>query len=462
MSILSYELTNPQKSILLTEQFNKNTSVSNICGTLSITEKINVDALEKAINLFIQHNDSVRINLFEDGSEIKQFIKNYSFVDIEKISITKQYPLSKLEEDVISKPFTLFNNDLYRFVIFVNSDGTGGFMANLHHIISDAWTMSLLIDQIMSYYASLIQNSLIENIKNNSYINFIHDEQKYIESPKFERAKEFWEHQFDNLEFSYLKDFQSSSYEAIRKSVTLSKAETDTLVNFCNNHKTSLFSLFMAVLNIYLSKINNTSSSIVGTPILNRSNFKEKTTTGMYISTIPFRMEIDKELTIELKKMKERHNTILDPDELDTGLKTNHQGMYLSSLMITALSLINCSNVSEINQWIDSVPNLYMISQLSDGNYSPEQIDAIKRKLFEIYQESMISTQVVNDINSNNKEDGMRYALHKKLSGLNLSIEDELKIGNIGLSEGLPSLYKEIENICINKFGQEKGKGDSG
>lgn len=297
MSILSYELTNPQKSILLTEQFNKNTSVSNICGTLSIAEKINVDALEKAINLFIQHNDSVRINLFEDGSEIKQFIKNYSFVDIEKISITKQYPLSKLEEDVISKPFTLFNNDLYRFVIFVNSDGTGGFMANLHHIISDAWTMSLLIDQIMSYYASLIQNSLIENIKNNSYINFIHDEQKYIESPKFERAKEFWEHQFDNLEFSYLKDFQSSSYEAIRKSVTLSKAETDTLVNFCNNHKTSLFSLFMAVLNIYLSKINNTSSSIVGTPILNRSNFKEKTTTGMYISTIPFRMEIDKELT---------------------------------------------------------------------------------------------------------------------------------------------------------------------
>ena len=51
----------------------------------------------------------------------------------------------------------------------------------------------------------------------------------------------------------------------------------------------------MAVLNIYLSKINNTSSAIVGTPILNRSNFKEKNTTGMYISTVPFRMQIDKD-----------------------------------------------------------------------------------------------------------------------------------------------------------------------
>lgn len=125
--------------------------------------------------------------------------------------------------------------------------------------------------------------------------------------------------------------------------------------------------------------------------------------------------------------------------------------------MITALSLINCSNISEINHWIDSVPNLYMISQLPARDYLPEQIDIIKRKLFETYQDTMISTQVVNDINSNNKEDGMRYALHKKLSGLNLSIEDELKIGNIGLSEGISSLYKEIENICINKFGQEKG-----
>ena len=83
----------------------------------------------------------------------------------------------------------------------------------------------------------IIHAPYIVNLANNK------DEQKYIESPKFERAKEFWEQQFDNLEFSYLKDFQSSSYEAIRKSITLSKAETDTLVNFCNNHKTSLFSL---------------------------------------------------------------------------------------------------------------------------------------------------------------------------------------------------------------------------
>ena len=169
MSILNYELTNPQKSILLTEQFNENTCVSNICGTLSIPEKIDENAFEKAINLFIKNNDSLRLCLVQDGTDIKQCLKDYSFEEIEKVNITDTYSLSQLEDDVISKHFTLLNSHLYRFVIFKNADGTGGFMANLHHMISDAWTMSLLIDQTMNYYVSIIQNAPIQDNKNSSY-----------------------------------------------------------------------------------------------------------------------------------------------------------------------------------------------------------------------------------------------------------------------------------------------------
>lgn len=210
---------------------------------------------------------------------------------------------------------------------------------------------------------------------------------------------------------------------------------------------------YQNLLNLINSKIDATNSKYPG---LVSEELRQKAI-AIYINSGKTSEDIDKELTFELEKMESTHLS-LNPNELDTGLKTNHQGMYLSSLMITSLFLINCSNISEINKWIDSVPNLYMISQLPNGNYSTEQIDSIKRKFFEIYQDSMISTQVANDINSSNKEEAMRYALHKKLSGLNLSIENELDIGNIGFSKGLPSMYKEIERICIDKFGRETGK----
>lgn len=210
---------------------------------------------------------------------------------------------------------------------------------------------------------------------------------------------------------------------------------------------------YQNLVNLINSKIDATNSKYPG---LVSEELRQKAIV-IYVNSGKTSEDIDKELTFELEKMESTHLS-LNPNELDTGLKTNHQGMYLSSLMITSLSLINCSGISEINMWIDSVPNLYMIPQLPNGNYSIEQIDSIKRKLFEIYQDSMISTQVVNDINSSNEEEAMRYALHKKLSGLNLSIENELDIGNIGFSKGLPSMYKEIERICIDKFGRETGK----
>lgn len=210
---------------------------------------------------------------------------------------------------------------------------------------------------------------------------------------------------------------------------------------------------YQNLLNLINSKIDATNSKYPG---LVSEELRQKAI-AIYVNSGKTSEDIDKELTFELEKMESTHLS-LNPNELDTGLKTNHQGMYLSSLMITSLSLINCSSISEINKWIDSVPNLYMIPQLPSGDYSTEQIDSVKKKLFEIYQNSMISTQVVNDINSGNEEEAMRYALHKKLSGLNLSIENELDIGNIGFSKGLPSMYKEIERICIDKFGRETGK----
>ena len=293
----TYDLTSPQKSILLTEQFHKDTCVSNICGTLEIKQKINITAIKKAINLFIKNNDSIRTHLVNDEVSTKQIILDYSFVDIEVVELSTSQNLSDLEQAIITKPFSLIERDLYRFVIFKNTDGTGGFIANLHHIISDAWTMSLLIDQIMSYYTYLLKNDS-EPIpeKTYSYLDFIKSEKDYLESSKFEKSKIFWNSELDNPTFSYLKDSISNSYDAIRKSFTLSKEQTNELLKFCKDYKISLFSLWMSVLSIYLAKINNTNSAMIGTPVLNRCNFSEKNMTGMFISTVPFYSEVSKNL----------------------------------------------------------------------------------------------------------------------------------------------------------------------
>lgn len=215
--------------------------------------------------------------------------------------------------------------------------------------------------------------------------------------------------------------------------------------------------------NLINDKINEVNAKYPGLV----SEELKKSAIKNYINSGKSMEDIDKEISGILTTMTQEHEEQLatissvetfNPDVLDTNLNSNSQGVYLSSLMTTALSLINCSDINEINAWLDKVPNLYMVSLYDSAkDYSPENIEAIKRQLFNLYQDSMISTDVINEINGGNKEEAMRFALHKKISGLNLSLEEELKLGDIGLSQGLPALYSEIQKICIAKYGDEKG-----
>ena len=143
-----------------------------------------------------------------------------------------------------------------------------------------------------------------------------------------------------------------------------------------------------------------------------------------------------------------------NPEQLDTNLKTNNQGTYLSSLMTTALSLVNCSSIKEVNEWINSVPNLYDVELIDNTDENNKSLEKIKRDLFDKYQDSMVSLETNQRIGS----DKLLYALHKKVERLKLPIEEEKNLGNIGLSQGRSALYSEIEKICLKNFGEEKGK----
>ena len=52
MGNISYDLTNPQKSIWFTEEVYKGIPIENIAGSVIINEKVNFKLLDKAIKLF--------------------------------------------------------------------------------------------------------------------------------------------------------------------------------------------------------------------------------------------------------------------------------------------------------------------------------------------------------------------------------------------------------------------------
>ena len=171
-----YELTNPQKSIWYTEQFYKGSSVNTICGTAYINEVVDFKLLKQAIKNVIENNPNFNIRFSIENKIPKQYFSTVIY-NIEMISLSSEKDLEDFRKSLIKEPFCVENSSLYNFYIFQFPNKTGGFVLNIHHLISDAWTLGLVSNNVISIYSCLKNNTPLEDIKTYSYLDFIENEQ---------------------------------------------------------------------------------------------------------------------------------------------------------------------------------------------------------------------------------------------------------------------------------------------
>ncbi len=298
MQKILYSLTNPQKSIWFTEEFYKGTPIENITGSVIIPEKVNFSLLEQAINIFVEKNDSFRLKFIIEGQEVKQFVDSYSKFPIEIIDVSSNEDLQKVEQETTSTVFNVLVSFLYVFKIVRFPDGHGGFIINMHHLISDAWSAGLGGSEIIKIYTRLLKKEDIKDIVYPSYIDYINSEKAYMESDKFSKDKSFWNLMFDSVpEIATIPSSDAFtrnnlSGQSNRKQFTMSKNLISIINEFCKNAKVSVFNFFMAVFAIYIGRTSGLDEFVIGSPILNRCNVKEKRTSGMFINTIPLKIEL--------------------------------------------------------------------------------------------------------------------------------------------------------------------------
>lgn len=95
-----YNLSKPQESIWLTEQYFKNTNINRLVTVADFSSKtgdIDFNLLKKAINNVIKNNDNFQIRLFLENGNIKQYFCDYEEVDPEIVEISSLDDF--LEED---------------------------------------------------------------------------------------------------------------------------------------------------------------------------------------------------------------------------------------------------------------------------------------------------------------------------------------------------------------------------
>lgn len=296
-----YPLTHPQKGIWYTEKLYPDTSINNIAATLRLKGDINYKILEKAINTIIKDNDSLRLRFVERNGTPYQYISKYEIIKIDYYDFSNSDLNSLYEWDTQQSqtPFTIVNSSLCYFTILKISGNETGIYCKLHHLISDGWSIVQIGNKILEYYDILAKDMEVFSEDIPSYVEYINSELSYEESDKFNKDKEYWKGKYSKIpELTSLKSNNSKmiNTKAKRKTFIIPSGIAKQLRQYCNDAKTYIFPIFFSALSIYISRITTKDDIVIATPVLNRSNAREKNTIGMFVKTVPVRINVNCEL----------------------------------------------------------------------------------------------------------------------------------------------------------------------
>lgn len=314
MSDIYYDLTTPQSNIWNVQKFYENTSIQNICGAVLYNGLLDKKLLEKAINEVIRLQDGLRLRFTEKNGSPVQYIEEYSYQDIDFVLFNSESDFNQYAKTAATKSFSLVDSQMFHFVQFELS-GNSGVLVCASHLISDAWTFSILTHDVYDIYQKLAASQTVDLAKH-SYLDFIKGEQDYLNSARYEKDKTFWEENCSGkLEPSHIttQHIPVSIPSAKRYTKRLTVNETSEINSFCESGSISQAVLFEAAVIAYLYRINRENNVVaIGIPVLNRSSFAEKNTVGMFISTMPLTVDVSPDDTAALlcEKITSCHSKI--------------------------------------------------------------------------------------------------------------------------------------------------------
>ena len=302
-----YNLTYPQKNIWLMDKFDGKSNINVIAGAVNVSSSFAVSKCILAVNELIRTNETIRTSVFEENGQVFQEVMPYEYQEIEIVDtslIDDSKKISYINDWILRPLFLGKNSKLYEFKIFDNKDGSGMIAFKIHHMLADAWTCSKIATLAIKYMES-DKSEFDKIVPLYSYTNYITTEEEYKQSEKIKKDEVFWKEYLNDMNevVSFKNNKKTNTTSAKRYTVNLDKELTNDIYKYCKENKISPYTLFLASLYTYIYRVYSKSDIVIGTPVLNRANFKEKQTFGLFISTVPMRVKIEKnEKILDLAK----------------------------------------------------------------------------------------------------------------------------------------------------------------
>ncbi|XRE44267.1 Polyketide synthase modules-related protein [Tenacibaculum discolor] len=315
-----YELSSSQRRIWVLSQIEASNVTYNMPAVYVFKGKLNLKAFNEAYKTLRVRHESLRTNFKEDESgKIKQFIKeketvkdNIIFKDL-KEDKEKKDKIKQIIDREFNYVFNLSLDDLLRCTLIKVEDDEWVFCYVIHHIISDGWSMNILIKELLTLYNAFQrkEDSPLTPLSV-QYKDYAFWQQKELKKENTEKHKEYWLKQFagDVPVLNLKTDYNRPAVKTFNGGIVTKKVEKARVEKFkelLQEEGTTLYMGLVTLVNVLLHRYTHQNDIIIGTPVAGRMHADLENQIGFYVNTLALRSKFEGvESYVEvLKKIKE-------------------------------------------------------------------------------------------------------------------------------------------------------------
>jgi amino acid adenylation domain-containing protein len=312
----TYELSFNQNRLWILHQRNPGDNSYNIPDINVMEHAVDEAAVRRTLERLVERHESLRTGFGEQDGRALQFIldeddercrNRLETVDLSSLDSPDEtlrlQEIKRIVGDFNTRPFHLEQPPLFRALLLKIAEEKFMFAFNMHHIISDGWSMRILTGEFRQFYeAERNGGGLRLEPPVITYKDFAHWHNSQLERTGVkENSRRFWiEFLQEPLpELRLPCDFGTENLESGKTNAYfkffIHRSHKDALKQLGKTRNITMFALMYAVYNIFLSSLTGQKYILTGIVNAGRDHPALHGVVGFFVNSVLFKVEIDGE-----------------------------------------------------------------------------------------------------------------------------------------------------------------------
>ncbi|XRE44272.1 Polyketide synthase modules-related protein [Tenacibaculum discolor] len=316
----SYPLSSSQQRLWTLSQIDDANKSYNMPGVQVINDSIDVEAFMNSLRDLIKRHEILRtVFKTDENDEVRQFIEsedNFTF-SFEQVDVdNNEDKVNSIIENEYATLFDLAKDSLFRGKLIQVTNTKWIFCFVMHHIISDGWSMNVIVKEILENYSTRVRGEVPENIPLElQYKDYAVWQQEQLVNGSLAEERKYWLHHLEG-DLPVLSDFGDFPRPAVKTyngglvERKLSSSLYQEFKSLYTKQEGTLFMGCLSLLNVFLHKYSGQEDLIIGSPVSGRTHAALHDQIGFYVNTLPLRNAFSSENSFAEVFKKVKKNTL--------------------------------------------------------------------------------------------------------------------------------------------------------